>query len=162
MKRITTAIVTSWLLFIGVDFFFHAGILAGLWKDNIPALKSMEDLAKLIPVGYFSFLLLTVLISYLYHNIYHDKPRIKAVVKFALSFGTLFFLSNLFGLFSYVDIPLSHLVAFQIVYFIEIIVVVLWYHFIRHTSHPKRAVLYSILIFISLIFTGLIIQNIGV
>lgn len=158
-KRAITAILISWLLFIGVDFLFHASIFAQVWKEDTPAIKPLTNLALLIPAGYFSFLLLTGLIGYLYFKIFRTKPLKKEVLKFGLAFGLLFSLSNLLGLFSYVAIPFEQLLLFNLVYFIEIIVVTGCMHYISYSTNLKKSLWFSILIFISLLISGIVIQN---
>jgi hypothetical protein len=159
-KKYVIAILMAWLLFIGVDFLFHASIFASLWKEDAVIFKSLENLSLLIPIGYFSFLLLTVLIGYLFFRIFEIKPPIKETLKFALIFGTLFSLSNLLGLFSYIAIPLKHLLIINLVYFIEIIVVTFALYFIMFSDNLKRAIWLSILAFFILFITGILIQNV--
>jgi hypothetical protein len=160
MKRLITAIFVSWILFIGIDFVFHAGIFPGLWKEEIPAIKSLEDLAILIPAGYGSFLLLTALIAYIFHKIFKEKPSLQSVWKFAFIFGGLFSLSNLFGLYSYVEIPLKQLIAFNLVYFIEIVLVTFSIHYLLFTSGLRKQIIRTVVIFILLIVLGVVFQNI--
>jgi membrane-associated HD superfamily phosphohydrolase len=159
MKKLLTAIFNAWLLFIGVDFLFHAGILSALWKEDIPAIKPQEELAVLIPVGYASFLLLTILIAFVFHRIYKEKPPIHAVWKFALIFGGLFALSNLLGLYSYIEIPFKHQFVFNIVYFIEIIVVTFTLYITLFSDKPRKIVIRSVLLFVLLVILGLVFQN---
>ncbi len=160
MKRKITAILIAWLLFIGVDFLFHASLLTSLWKEDIVALKSLENLSVLIPVGYLSFLLLTILIGYLFFRIFRSKPSVNQVLQFGFFFGILFSLSNLLGLYSFVEIPLKHLVLFNLVYFIEIIVVTLSLYFTLYSAKRRKVIWISVLVFFLLIFLGILIQNI--
>lgn len=150
----------AWLLFIGLDFLFHASIFASLWKEDTAIFKSLENLSLLIPVGYLSLLLLTVLIGYLFFKIFKIKPPIKEVLIFALIFSILLSLSNLLGLFSYIAIPLKHLLIINLVYFIEIIVVTLSLYFIVFSANLKKVIWLSILTFFILFITGIVIQNI--
>ena len=159
-NRYLTAILLAWILFIGVDFLFHASIFASLWKEDIAIFKSLENLSLLIPTGYISFLLLTVLIGYLFFRLFKIKPQIKEAIKFALIFGILFSLSNLLGLFSYLAIPLKYLLLFNLVYFIEIIVVTLSLYFIAFSTHLKKMVWLSVFIFFILLIVGIVIQNV--
>lgn len=160
MKRNIIAIVVAWLLFLGVDFLFHASLFASLWKDDVAAFKSTENLFLLIPAGYGSFLLLTILIWYLFFRIFKTKPEKNEVVKFGIIFGLLFSVSNMLGMFSYVAIPLKHLLLFHLVYFIELIVVTLSLYYIQFSTRLKKAILRSLLIFFILLITGIAIQNI--
>jgi hypothetical protein len=150
----------SWLLFIGVDFLFHASLLESYWSAEIPALRSLEDLALLIPAGYLSFLLLTLLIFFVYVRLFTGKPKLMESLYFGIVFGFLFSLSNFLGLYSYISLPLDHLVVFNLVYFIEIIVVVLTLHHVLHSEKRKKVIGLVILAFFLLLILGVIIQNV--
>jgi hypothetical protein len=160
MKRYVLSILMAWILFLGVDFLFHASIFASLWKEDVAIFKSMEDLAILIPLGYLSFLLLTALVGYLFFRIFKTKPALKEVLKFGLIFGLLFSLSNLLGLYSYIVFPIKQLLLFNLVYFIEIIVVTLSLYLTLYAINLKRVIWYTILCFILLLIIGIVIQNI--
>lgn len=155
-----TAVLMAWILFIGVDFLFHASIFASLWKEDIATFKSLENLALLIPVGYLSFLLLTILVAYVFFKVHIEKPTIRQVLIFSLIFGSLYSLSNLLGSYSYIAIPLKQLVLFNLVYFIEIIVVSFTLYYVRFTRRFKRTIGLTITIFFSLVIVGVVIQNI--
>jgi hypothetical protein len=53
-------IVSAWLLSVGIDFLLHGGILARLYFRESPFLLPAESAFARIPVGYFTFLVLTV------------------------------------------------------------------------------------------------------
>ncbi len=55
----------AWISMLGIDFFLHAGLLAQAYTRPSPFLLPPEDAFRLIPLGYASFLLLTVLILWL-------------------------------------------------------------------------------------------------
>lgn len=152
-------VAIAWILFIGIDFLFHSAILTELWNDEVTAIKSKEQLFLLIPAGYGSFLLLTILVGYVYTRIFTEAPTLKQSLNFILIFGALFSLSNLLALYSYVEIPLKHLVAFNLVYFLEIAVVVLVFHRSGKASSLKRMILFAILTFFLLVILGITIQN---
>ncbi len=65
MGRVVTLIFIAWLSMLGVDFLVHAGLLASLYTQSSPFLLSPATAFNLIPVGYVSFLLLTVLLVWL-------------------------------------------------------------------------------------------------
>lgn len=159
MKKLGVSIIVSWFIFIGVDFFFHASVLKALWETDIPAIKPLEKLALLIPYGYLSFLLLTTLIGYIFHRFFPKKPSIKEVLIFAAVVSSLFSLSNFFGLYSYVAIPMKHLIIFNMVYFIEIIIVSFCLYKLLFYTNRKRIIFISFLMFLLLIMVGIIIQN---
>ena len=58
-------ILLAWLSMIGFDFFLHAGVLARLYLEPSPFLLPPERAFTLIPVGYLSFLCLTILLIWL-------------------------------------------------------------------------------------------------
>lgn len=64
-RRIAGAIFLSWLAVLGFDFFLHGGVLARLYQKPSPFLLPLEQAFKLIPLGYLSFLLASVLIVWL-------------------------------------------------------------------------------------------------
>lgn len=159
-KRLIVSIVIGWIIFIGVDFVFHASILAHMWEEDIESIHSLEKLALMIPLGYLSFLLLTTLIGYTFFRIFKVKPQLKAVLNFALVFSVLYSLSNFTGIISYINIPLTHAIIFNLVYFVEIFVVTISIYLTAFTTNLKKTVWISIGVFLLLVVVGIIIQNI--
>jgi hypothetical protein len=158
-KRFWSSTIMAWLLFIGVDFLFHASILQNIWTE-ISVAKSLEELALLIPVGYTSFLILTILIGFLFVNIYKDKPLQKEGIKFGIIFGGLYSLSNFFGSYSFIEIPVSFLIITNIVNFIEIFGVVIIYNNLLFGDRYRKKIGIIIIAFIVLLISGIVIQNI--
>jgi len=153
-------VLLAWLIFIGIDFFFHAALFSQHWKENIPAFKTPENLFLLIPAGYLSFLLLTILIGYLFEKIFKEIPTKSQSLSFALSFGLLFSCSNLLGLYSYIEIPLKHLILFNLVYLIETIAVTFIFHKSRTLEKLNKLTAILIGLFFLLILSGIIVQNV--
>ena len=160
-RRQILSIVLAWLIFIGVDFLFHASLFASFWNEDLPALKSLDDLALLIPAGYLSFLLLTTLIGFVFFKIFSTKPEVGKVFQFGFIFALLFSLSNFLGLFSYIDLPLKQLIVFNLVYFIEVIVVCLYLNYVAFSKGIRKPIWLSVLVFFLLIILGVVIQNMG-
>ena len=50
---------------LGFDFLFHAGLLAQLYVEPSPFLLPPEAAFRLIPLGYLSFLMMTLLLTWL-------------------------------------------------------------------------------------------------
>jgi hypothetical protein len=159
MKRYVTSVILAWLIIIGIDFLFHASIFASLWKENIVIFKAPKELTVLIPLGYLSFLLLSILVGYLFIRIFEVKPETIEVLIFGLIVGALFSLSNFLGLFSFVKIPLKQLIIINLINFIEIITLTFVFHLIVFAKKPKKVIWIMILCFILLIISGLVIQN---
>ena len=121
-KKFWITCLSAWIVFIGIDFLFHASLLEGLWKEEIQAFRSATDLFILIPAGYLSFLLLTLLVGWLYDKLYKASASIKDAMEFALIFGTLFSLANLLGVYSFVEIPFIYLMRNMrpCIYFLQV------------------------------------------
>jgi hypothetical protein len=159
-KKKLLSVLFAWLIFIGIDFLFHASIFSTVWNEEVIALKPLNDLALLIPAGYLSFLLLTLIVGYVFFLIFKSKPSLYRVFQFGFIFALLFALSNFFGLFSYVALPLKQLVVFNLVYFIEILAISISLYYISFHKSLKKSILYSLLIFFGLVFMGILVQNI--
>ena len=160
MKRYITGIIFAWILVIGVDFLFHASIFASLWSEDVAIFKSTKELSLLLPIGYLSFLFLSLLIGYLFFKIFKVKPTLKEVLIFGFIIGMLYLLINFSGLFSYVKIPVKQLIIFNLISFVEIIVITLSLYFTLFAKSLKRIVWLTILCFMLLLICGIVVQNI--
>ncbi len=152
--------LAAWLVFLGIDFLFHAGILESLWMEEVAALKPVNELAALIPVGYLSFFLLTTLIGYTLTRISPGAPlQTKQAIVYGLTFGALFSGSNLLGLYSYAEIPLRHLVVFNLVYWIEIVAASVVISIGLGARSRRRVMGFSVLCLVTGVLLGLVFQN---
>lgn len=158
-KRFWTATMLAWVLFIGIDFLFHASLLKSMWAEDIAALKPVDELFALIPAGYLSFLLLTLLATYVFYRIYPERPSRSMAINFSLFFAGLFAISNFFALYSFVAMPLKHLIAFNLVYFLELFTVMIFFSVALYTAKISRIIAYTVLIFFALVIAGIVLQN---
>ena len=159
-KRFWITTVLAWILFIGIDFLFHASLLRSYWSDNVVAFKPLSNLFVLIPAGYLSFFLLTLLLGYIFCKVYSTKPIRAEIVRFSIIVSLLFSVSNFFGQFSYLNIPLKHLLLFNLVYFVEIFTVIYFFYKAIFAQKISKVVWYALTYFFVLILIGIIIQNI--
>ena len=157
--RFWVTAILAWIVFIGIDFLFHASLLKSLWQEDIDLFKPAMDLFIFIPIGYLSFLLLTLLVGYSFTKIYPSKPNKNQAIQFALVFALLYAVSNVLGLYSYVNIPLKHLMVNNGVYFIEIASVVFVFYKATYKNTLKKFVWQTLLAFFSMVFIGIVIQN---
>lgn len=58
--RVVQPVAAAWMLSISIDFLLHGGILARLYVRSTPFLLGAHDAFRRIPLGYLSFLLLTL------------------------------------------------------------------------------------------------------
>lgn len=63
------AIAAAWLLSVGFDVFLHAGLLAHLYARPSAFLLPAEDAFRRIPLGYATFLVLTVSLWWLFSRL---------------------------------------------------------------------------------------------
>jgi hypothetical protein len=160
-KRFWSSVFLAWLVIIGIDFFFHASLLASIWKQELTAVKPLDELALLIPFGYLSFLLLTILIGYLFAHVFKEKPPLKEAIKFAIIFGGLFSLSSFLGQFSFLNLPAVFLAFISAVYFFEIFAALMVFQDILFAKSIRKKILPVVSIFVILLLLGVIIQNIA-
>lgn len=159
MKRLAISVLVAWVLFIGIDFLFHASLLAPIWAAEVPAIKSPTELFRLIPAGYASFLLQTILIGYLIYKVFPLEPALGEVARFGIIVGLLLAVSNALALFSYVAIPIQHLLLFNFVYLIEIVAIAIIFYYLLFAVRFRKVIGICILLFFVLIVAGIVIQN---
>jgi hypothetical protein len=59
------SIAAAWVLSVGIDLFLHGGLLARLYAEPSPFVLPAEDAFRRIPLGYLTFLMLTVALFWL-------------------------------------------------------------------------------------------------
>lgn len=96
--RIALIILLGWLAMIGVDFFLHGGLLAGLYAQPAPFLLPPARAFALIPIGYLSFLLLSGTLVWLMLRLGITSGREGAL--FGLKVGALVWGALVLGLAS--------------------------------------------------------------
>lgn len=111
-QHILLLTLIAWLFMLGFDFFLHAGLLAGLYLQPSPFLLPPLTAFTLIPVGYLSFLLLTVLLVWLMMRLKLAGWRQGAL--FGLELGGLTWGAFVLGLLSVSTAGLSLLIGWFI------------------------------------------------
>ncbi|MFC1564347.1 hypothetical protein ACFL6G_05385 [candidate division KSB1 bacterium] len=160
-KRFTTAVLLSWLIFLMIDFILHASLLAKLWQSGYPALKSLKELALLIPTGYLSFLILTILVCWIYLTFYREDPGLKQTIKFGVVFGGLFSAANMLGLYSYIELPVIFILLINIGYFIEFLILIIVIRYIFFAENLKMRAVRIVFLFFTGLIIGVVLQNIS-
>jgi hypothetical protein len=67
--RVIGVVGAAWILSLGFDFFLHAGILATLYLEAGPFVLRPEVAFRRIPLGYLSFLVLTLSLYWLFRRL---------------------------------------------------------------------------------------------
>ena len=104
-SRVFQSIIISWLSMIATDFLLHAGVLADLYTRDSPFLLSADQAFARIPLGYLSFLLLTLMMFYFFKFRKPDSPETGLIE--GLKIGGLVWLSLGIGIYSISTIDLS-------------------------------------------------------
>jgi hypothetical protein len=97
-RSIALTVLLAWLAMLGLDFFLHGGLLAGLYVQPDPFLLPPAQAFALIPLGYLSFLLLSGALVWLMTRLSIAGGREGALFGFKL--GALVWGALVFGLAS--------------------------------------------------------------
>jgi hypothetical protein len=160
-KRFALTTFLAWLVFLMLDFLAHAVILNSYWAQEYSALKSKEELFSLIPFGYLSFLILTIMFGWLYTRLFKSKGNVKTGLAFGTIAGGLFALSNFFGWYSFLNLPVILLFLASLSYFVEISCVGLVYGYLLHPESIKRRAWIIACLVVFGFLVGIVLQNIA-
>lgn len=149
----------AWLVFLMLDFLAHASLLKSIWARELPALKSQEELFRLIPLGYLSFAFLTILIAWLYVRLYSSRGSALQGLKFGAGFGLLFAVANFWGWYSFLRLPPDFVAIASFVYFIEICGVGLILGLLVHPVSIRKRVALVLILFVFGLILGIVLQN---
>lgn len=97
-RRLSVIAMLSWLSMLGFDFFLHAGLLARLYIKPSPFLLPPAKAFRLIPIGYMSFLLMAILLTWMMYKLEIVGKRRGLV--FGLKFGGMVWGAIVLGLVS--------------------------------------------------------------
>lgn len=161
MRRFILTTFLAWLLFLMIDFLAHAVLLNSFWAQDFQALKSKDELFRLIPLGYLSFLILTILFGWLYARLFKSDSDVKKGLAFGATCGGLFALSTFFGWYSFLNLPPLFLFLASFVYFVEISGVGFVFGYLLHPASIKKRTWIIVSIIFSGFFLGIVLQNIA-
>lgn len=97
-RRLVAVVLLSWLTMSACDLLQHAGLFAQLWIDSKDAFLPPEQLFQRLPLGYLSFLLSTILLTWVMLRIGVSGGWGGTV--FGLKFGLLLSAANVLGMAS--------------------------------------------------------------
>lgn len=96
--RALSAVGAAWVVSLAFDLFLHAGLLARLYTEPSPFLLQAEDAFRRIPLGYASFLALTLGLHWLFRRLGVRGPA--AGFRHGLAFGAATWGAFVLGLYS--------------------------------------------------------------
>lgn len=73
LQRLLT-VAAAWILSLGFDLFLHGGLLAAYYVEPSPFLLSPAEAFRRIPLGYLSFLILTLGLFWLFTRLGVSGP----------------------------------------------------------------------------------------
>ena len=105
-------VLAAWVLSLGVDFLLHAGVLARLYVREGPFLLPAESAFARIPLGYFTFLVLTISLWWLLNTL--GVGSAARGLRVGLVSGAVLWGAFLVGLFSISTAPGDLLVGWWV------------------------------------------------
>jgi hypothetical protein len=106
------SIAAAWVLSLGIDLFLHGGLLARLYVEPSPFLLPAEDAFRRIPLGYLTFLILTIGLFWLLRRL--ETRGFASGFRLAAVAGTVVWGALLVGLYSISAASLSLLAGWWI------------------------------------------------
>lgn len=161
VRRFVATVILAWLAFLALDFLAHATLLRSLWARDLPALKSPEELFRMIPFGYMSFLLLTLLLGVLYWRIHPDGGSPVRGLRFGALVGAFFAVSNFLGWYSFLALPLDLLALTNLGYWLEFAAAGMIFGFLIPPSSIKKRAWIVIGGVLLILMVSVVLQNLG-
>ena len=93
-----SSVAAAWVLSVGFDFFLHGGVLARVYLEPSPFLLPPEVAFRRIPLGYLSFLALTLALFWLLRRL--DVRGFHAGFRYGATAGAVVWAALVIGLFS--------------------------------------------------------------
>jgi hypothetical protein len=159
MKRFALTTFLAWLVFLMIDFLAHAVFLNSFWAQDYQAIKAKDELFRLIPFGYLSFLILIVMFGWVYSRLFRTNGNTKKGLVFGAFAGGLFALANFFGWYSFLELPPLFLLLVSFGYFVEIMVVGSVFGYLLHPTSIKKRIWIMIGIILGGLVFGIVLQN---
>jgi hypothetical protein len=157
-KRLAGITLLGWISVIGFDFFLHAGILAPLYENPQPFLLSPEKAFALIPLGYFAFLLLVILVIWLMIRLGIKGWRPGLI--FGLQLGALIWAAVTISLISISTASLILMLGWFVGQTIETGLAGLIVGAGLEAERMRKILVWVVLSFVGFFVVGIILQNI--
>ncbi len=148
----------AWLVSLGFDFFLHGGILATVYDTGGPFFLEPETQFRLIPIGYISFLLITILLVGLMGSLRISGGREGA--RFGLKLGALIWGAETLGLLSISTAPPLLMAGWFLGQTIELTIAG-WVAGLATSGSALRPLLFKVVLFVFVMFAlTILIQSV--
>jgi hypothetical protein len=157
--RCIAAVLATWLAFLGVDFFFHGGLLARWYLAEPPGVLPMRAAFARIPLGYGSFLIVISFLLWVMQRAGVSGTRPGA--RFGTIAGLLLASASSIGLYSIVTVPGPLLFGWFCAEALEAIVAGAFLGAALGGASLKRLFGFAVIILVVCMLLVLVLQSIG-
>jgi len=158
-KKQLQATILGWLTMLGWDFFLHGGLLASHYVKESSFLLGPQEAFRLIPLGYLSFLIYAILLTWVMPR-FALSNRKQAFV-FGLTFGLFTWGGFVLGLMSISTIDTSLAISWILGQTVEIGLGALVIYLSLQAESLRRISLFVFLFIIFAFAATIILQSVG-
>jgi hypothetical protein len=149
----------SWLAMLGIDFFLHAGLLAGIYTGESPFLLPPLEAFRRIPIGYLSFLIIAFFLVWLSLRI--EVRGVREGLLLGLGIGAVMWVSLGLGLYSITTAEPITLISWAIGQSMEIAIAGGLIGLSLQEGELRRAFLIALIASILLVVVTILLQSLG-
>lgn len=152
------SVLAAWVLTIGIDLFFNAGIFSPLFDQaREPNLLADESLFRRIPVAYAGLLVAVVAVAWLIDRMGVQVGKIGAAI--GAGVGVVLASMGVVSLWTAIDMTLGFVVAAAVVQITEMAGAGATLAALSGASRPRRAIVSTLALALAAALLGVIVQN---
>ena len=157
--RLIRITALAWLAIVSLDFFLNAGLLARIYRWDLPGFLSPIKMFQYIPLGYAAFLLWSILLVWLMKRL--SIAGLKRGAVFGLRVGILCAAAGFFGQLSIFDLPVWMLFTWAVVNTLSFTIGGAVVGAGMASPNLRRLTLRLVALFLVCLVCGIVLQNIG-
>jgi hypothetical protein len=158
-STVAAAAVAAWVIFLAMDFWMHAVVLAAHWKASAQFFRPPEELFRLIPFGYAAFAIQCGALAWLMWRLTVDRTSLSWTLKFGALAGLLYWGSWTLAIYSVFRIPLPTVFWWTLGATLETIFAALAAAWVLSSARPWRRTTAVIGIALLLLIAAAVAQN---
>lgn len=159
LKWKTSLILISWCAFIGLDFLFHAGLLATLYIQPNPAILDANQAFLRIPFGYLSFLVSVIIFYWLFQ--FTGVNEWRNGMLFGLKYGVLISVASTFAQYSILTVEFVMLIGWGVAQILEFTLIGGIIGAAHSGNSLKKIFTFVVAFVIFVVIFVIILQNVG-
>jgi len=157
--RLVRITALAWLAIVSLDFFLNAGLLARIYRWDLPGFLSPLKMFQYIPLGYAAFLLWSILLVWLMKRL--SIAGLKRGAGFGLTVGILCAAAGFFGQLSIFALPVWMLFTWAVVNTLSFTIGGAVVGAGLASPNLRRLTLRLVALFLVCLVCGIVLQNIG-